>query len=103
MEGGTPVFDGHRIGVDNPPKGDLGAKKTEIGIRPEFVRFAEDGIPVEIAKVSDAGRYRIVDARTGSQRINLLIGENVSVPATGARVAFERKQTRLYADGWLVE
>jgi glycerol transport system ATP-binding protein len=103
MEGATPFFDGHRIGVENPPKSDLSGVKTEIGIRPEFVHFAEEGIPVEIAKVNDAGRFRIVDARHGASRINLLIGENASVPATGARVAFEQKQTRLYADGWLVE
>jgi glycerol transport system ATP-binding protein len=103
MDGDTPVFDGHPSGVENPPRGDLASKKTEIGIRPEFVRFAEEGIPVEVAKVNDAGRFRIVDARHGESRINLLIGENASVPTTGARVAFERKQTRLYADGWLVE
>jgi glycerol transport system ATP-binding protein len=103
MENGIPMFDGHRIGVDNPPETNLNGKKTEIGIRPEFVRFSDEGIPVEIAKVSDAGRYRIVDARHGANRINLLIGENADVPAAGARVAFERKQTRLYADGWLVE
>ncbi len=100
---GGAIFDGHQIAVDNPPTDGVAGKQTEIGIRPEFVHFADEGIPVEIAKVSDAGRHRIVDARHGESRINLLIGENVALPASGARVAFEPAQTRLYADGWLVE
>jgi glycerol transport system ATP-binding protein len=103
VENGAGIFAGHRIALDNPASDDLAGKRTEIGIRPEFVHFAEDGIPVEIAKVNDAGRHRIVDARNGDTRINLLISEDASPPASGARVAFEQAQTRLYADGWLVE
>jgi glycerol transport system ATP-binding protein len=103
VENGAGVFAGHRIALDNPVTSDFTGKQTEIGIRPEFVHFAEGGIPVEIAKVNDAGRYRIVDARHGDARINLLISEDASLPASGARVAFEQTQTRLYADGWLVE
>ncbi len=103
IENGVAIFDGHRIAVDNPPKNSLAGKQTEIGIRPEFVRFAEEGIPVEIAKVNDAGRYRIVDARHGESRINLLIAEDAVVPASGARVMFDKAQTRVYADGWLVQ
>ena len=36
-------------------------------MRPEFVSFAAEGLPVEIVKVSDAGRYRIVEARHGDK------------------------------------
>jgi glycerol transport system ATP-binding protein len=103
VENGAANFAGHRIDVANPASGDLGGKRTEIGIRPEFVRFADEGIPVEIAKVNDAGRHRIVDARHGGSRINLLVAEGADVPATGARVAYDPAQTRLYADGWLVD
>ena len=103
VENGAAIFDGHRLAVDNPPAGNLNGKQTEIGVRPEFVHFAEDGIPVEIAKVNDAGRYKIVDARHGGSRINLLLAEDAAIPANGARVTFQPNQTRLYADGWLVE
>ncbi len=103
VENGKAFFDGHPVTVDNPPAGSLQGKQTEIGIRPQFVRFGDDGIPVEIAKVSDAGRYRIVDARHGQSRINLLVAEDADIPASGARVSFDAAQTRLYADGWLVE
>ncbi len=103
IEGDKAVFAGERLGVDNPATADLAGKQIELGVRPEFVRFAEEGIPVEIVKVSDAGRHKIVDARHGDYRINLLIAEDASVPSESAKVAFEPKQTRLYADSWLVE
>ena len=100
---GQAVFDGQPVAISNPPKSRLDGKRLEIGVRPEFVSFGEDGIPVQIAKVSDAGRYRIVDVRNGGQRINLLLGEQDSIPAENARVIFDPALTRLYADGWLVE
>ncbi len=92
-----------RITVQNPPNQKLDGKRLEIGVRPEFVSFADEGIPVRIARVSDAGRYRIVETRHGESRINLLVGEDVSVPSETAHVRFDARQTRLYADGWLAE
>ena len=98
------VFLGEKqVAVQNPPKSELGGKRLEIGVRPEFVSFADDGIPVRIARVSDAGRYRIVETRHGESRINLLVGEDVTVPTEKAHVRFDSRQTRLYADGWLAE
>ena len=35
--------------------------KTQIGIRPEFINFSKDGIPVKIKRVSNTGRHKIVD------------------------------------------
>ncbi|MEM7775539.1 MAG: ABC transporter ATP-binding protein [Pseudomonadota bacterium] len=97
---GAIHFAGIPVDVDNPV--DLTAGQTaEIGVRPEFVRFSDDGIAVEINKISDAGRYRVVSASADGHRINLLIGEDQDIPAAGARVAFDATQTRLYADGWL--
>ena len=39
-------------------------KTLELGVRPEFVSFAAEGIPVDVVKVLDAGRYRIVETRS---------------------------------------
>lgn len=100
---GVAMFAGQAVPVDNRPSDSLDGHRVEIGIRPEFIKFSEDGIPVEIAKVSDAGRYQIVDARHGDQRINLLVSDADSVPEGHAHVTFEAPQTRLYSDGWLVE
>src|SRR5262245_16579246 len=97
------LLDGQAIAVQNPPAAALGGARAEIGVRPEFVSFDSNGFPVEIVKVSDAGRYRIVEARHGKTRINLLIADGAVMPSEGARLRFDPAYTRLYADGWLVE
>ena len=97
------LLDGQTITVQNPPGTTLGGVRAEIGVRPEFVSFDSNGFPVEIAKVSDAGRYRIVEARRGKSRINVLIADGAAMPSEGARLRFDPAYTRLYADGWLVE
>jgi glycerol transport system ATP-binding protein len=102
VENGAVLFAGHRVEVENPPTGSLAGRRAEIGVRPEFVSFGQ-GIPVSIVKVSDAGRYRIVEARHGDYRIKLLIEEGVVLPATNACVSFDSSHTRLYADGRLLE
>jgi glycerol transport system ATP-binding protein len=93
----------HAIAVQNRPTEPLNGKRAEIGVRPEFVSFAAEGLPVAIVKVADAGRYRIVEARHGASRINLLVTDGAALPGEGARVRFDPAHTRLYADGWLVE
>ena len=103
IRNGGVLFAGHRVEVENPPIGSLDGRHLEIGVRPEFVSLGEQGIPVNIAKVSDAGRYRIVEARHGDSRIKLLVEEGVALPATGACVRFDPAHTRLYADGGLLE
>ena len=35
--------------------------KTQVGIRPEFIKFSNDGIPVKIKRVSDTGRHKVID------------------------------------------
>jgi glycerol transport system ATP-binding protein len=101
ISNGKAFCAGIEVAVANPIAATNGAQ-MELGVRPEFVRFSEEGIPVEIQKVSDSGRYQIVDARVDGSRINLLVGECEAVPAGGAKVVFEPDNTRLYADGWLV-
>ena len=99
---GWPSFGGRKIQIDKPVAPPASAKRLEVGVRPEFVSFAEEGIPVEIVKVSDAGRYRIVDARHGAQRVKLLIGEDATLPAGAAHIRLDPAHTQIYADGWIV-
>ena len=99
----TVLLDGSTITVQNAPTVALNGKRAEIGVRPEFVSFSTDGLPVDIVKVSDAGRYRIVEARHGASRINVLVTDGGAMPGEAARVRFDPAHTRLYADGWLVE
>ena len=103
LSNGAVLFGGQRIPVENPPPTALNGKRLEIGVRPEFIALAEEGIPVRIVKVSDAGRYRIVEVRHGESRIKLLVDERVLLPAERTFVQFDPAHTRLYADDRLLE
>jgi glycerol transport system ATP-binding protein len=95
-------FDGVPVPTEYPAPGNGGAERLEIGVRPEFVTFAEDGIPVEIVRLSDAGRYQIVDLRHGEHLIKLLAPEGATLPSESAHIRFDPAHTRIYADGWMV-
>jgi glycerol transport system ATP-binding protein len=103
VDNGTALFAGRAVPIQNPPAKALDGQRLEIGVRPEFVGLAPDGIPVRIVKVSDAGRHHIVEAQHGDSRIRLLVDDGVAVPADSAHIRFDPAQTRLYADGWLVK
>jgi glycerol transport system ATP-binding protein len=83
--------------------GVAGKRRLEIGVRPEFVRFADEGVPVTIERVADAGRYRVVHARHREQSIKALVGEGGHVPEREGRVRFQPDRTQIYADSWIVE
>jgi glycerol transport system ATP-binding protein len=80
-----------------------GKAKTEVGVRPEFIRFASEGLPVTIERVADVGRFRIVDARHGDQLIKVLVGEGDALPGENGHLRFDAQRTQVYADGWIVE
>jgi glycerol transport system ATP-binding protein len=100
---GGAFFDGIRVPVAEGIGETEGARRLEIGVRPEFVRFAETGIPVQVVKVSDAGRHRVVEACARDSRIHLLTPIDGAVPEGAAHLAFDPTRTRVYADGWLSE
>jgi glycerol transport system ATP-binding protein len=77
-------------------------KALELGVRPEFVSFAPDGIPVDVIKVADAGRYRIVETQHAGLTIKMLVGEDAAVPSGGAYLAFDPEHSQIYEDGWIV-
>ena len=97
-----PRFSGQEVQVAHPVEVPTDAKNLEIGVRPEFVTFGDSGIPVEIVKVSDAGRFRIVEARHDASAIKLLVSEGTELPAGAAHLRFDPAHTQIYADGWMV-
>jgi glycerol transport system ATP-binding protein len=101
FDGGVARFSGHAVQLAAVPKVPPQAGRLEIGVRPEFVRFADAGIPVRVARVRDNGRYRIVDVQHDAQTIRLLVGEGEALPGERAHVGFDPAYTRLYADGWV--
>ncbi|MGI9401954.1 MAG: hypothetical protein ACR2O0_11920, partial [Rhizobiaceae bacterium] len=76
-------------------------KKAEIGVRPEYVTFSDKGLDAKVVKVSDAGRFNIVDTVCAGQTVKLLVQEGASIPSEEAKLAFAPGNTRIYSDGWL--
>ncbi len=102
VENGRVSVMGHPVataGATGLPKA---AGRLELGIRPEFIRFEAGGIPVDVVKVADVGRFRIVETRHGDQAIKLLVPEGESVPSGAAELRFDPAHTHIYRDGWLV-
>jgi glycerol transport system ATP-binding protein len=100
VDNGKAVFAGQHLEVANPVVAASGGK-LELGVRPEFVRFASSGVAAIVTKVADAGRYRIVDAQADGHRIKVLLDEDQVVPSGDVFLHFDPAQTRLYRDGWL--
>jgi glycerol transport system ATP-binding protein len=78
-----------------------GASRTELGIRPEFIRLGREGMPVVISKVEDIGRQKIVRARFADQPIAIVVPEDAEIPAD-AFVTFDPAAISIYADSWRV-
>jgi len=102
VENGTAVFAGLAVDTANAAAYRGNGKMLELGVRPEFVKLAPDGIPVDIVKVLDAGRYQIVESRSAGSTIKLLVREGESVPEGRAHIRFAPDHTRIYQDGWVV-
>jgi glycerol transport system ATP-binding protein len=101
VEDGVARFAGVPVATAGPALGAARGARTEIGVRPEFVRFAERGIPVRVVRVADAGRHQVVETRHADTVIRVLLKEHETVPADTAHLEFDRAFTRLYVDGWM--
>ena len=102
VKGGKAVFAGNSVAAINAAAYKGNGKLLELGVRPEFVRFAGKGIPVDIVKVADAGRYRIVETRHQGHSIKLLVAEGAELPSAKAHLHFDADHTQIYEDGWMV-
>ena len=102
MDGGQPVFGNSLLPVSRRLKEDLSGK-LEVGIRPEFVDFADDGIPVHIDKVEDLGRYQVLTLTHESEVIKMVIKEDRTIPAENPKIQFDPDHTKVYCDDWVVE
>lgn len=96
LKNGKPSFAGYPIDhLDALPQ-----QNFEIGIRPEYIRFADSGIAVQINKVDDTGRVRIVDAVHQNQSIKVVVPEGEPIPEGSGCLQFEPHRAGLYVDGW---
>ena len=105
ISGETVEFSGLPIECDNQIQGIRSFQDsqaiTEIGIRPEYVRFSNQGIPVRICRVDDLGRHQLVHVEHEEHEIKLICPEDAPIPEGSARIRFEKSRTFLYAGKWL--
>ena len=78
-------------------------KKTQLGIRPEFINFSNEGIPVKILKVNNIGRHKIVDVDSNDGKIKILSNAQDKIPSESAFITFNQKYTYAYGDDWIIE
>ncbi len=79
--------------------------KTEIGVRPEFVRIAKngEGISGRIVKIDDVGRYRVVKLDLDGHLFNAIAAEDARIEGDRAHVVFDPANLHVYSGGRLVE
>jgi glycerol transport system ATP-binding protein len=77
--------------------------KVEIGIRPEFVTLTSGpGLEINIKRVEDVGRHKIVRAELQGRAFNIIAGEGEEISADMTRVNFESKAVNVYQNDWRV-
>lgn len=100
VQGSTAFVDGLRIPLGfhyDPPAG----ARLELGIRPEFVRFAdqnESGVPVTIESVDDIGRHRIAKVRLAEHSLNIMLEEGHELPSHNIGIVCDPKRSGIYAN-----
>ena len=77
--------------------------KTQVGIRPEFVNFSNDGIAVKIKRVNDTGRHKVIDTECDSGSIKILASSSTQIPNGSAHITFDKEYTYAYGDDWIIE
>ena len=102
IRNGEINFEGERIQVTGNFK-KKNFTKTQVGIRPEFINFSNDGIPVKIKRVSNTGRHKIIDTECSSGNIKILSNASTEVPSGNAKITFNQKYTYIYGDNWIIE
>ncbi|MCJ8520005.1 glycerol transport system ATP-binding protein [Pseudorhizobium tarimense] len=101
LEGSAVVVGNQQIALPKRPAVACEAR-LELGIRPEFVQLARDGMPIAISKVEDVGRQKIVRASFEGHPLAAVVPEDTEIPAD-PRVTFDADALNLYANSWRVE
>ena len=100
LDGLRAVFGDQSINLAQVP---AQANKVQLGIRPEFVSFADDGISCQVHAVEDLGRHRIARVGISGQPAAVLVPGGQPVPSENAMLKFDPDHTLLYANGYLEE
>ena len=101
LDGARVQLGEHSVALAAAPR-IAGKPKLEFGIRPEFVRLGAQGIPATVARIEDAGRYRVAHLDMQGHSIAALLREGEEIPAS-PHIAFDPIGVHLYADSWRVD
>jgi glycerol transport system ATP-binding protein len=78
--------------------------RTELGIRPEFVRVGgSSGIRSRVKRIDDVGRYRVIRLDIDGHTFNAIADDDVRIGGEETNVSFDRANLHIYADSRLVE
>lgn len=100
VSGRSVSFHGQTLKLNSKPDTSRNGR-TEIGIRPEFVKIKRAGIKAHVRKVSDIGRHTVVEALIGEHRIAAIHDGELPNEGETIHLEFDPEHTRLYVDGWL--
>ncbi len=103
IENGSAAINGTQIKTSNFELENVNFSKTEIGIRPEFISFTQNGLPVRVVNVSNTGKNKIVETESDSGKIKLITKASEKIPDGSAFLSFKKDYTYVYGDDWIVE
>jgi glycerol transport system ATP-binding protein len=75
--------------------------RVELGVRPEFIRFAaagETGVPVVVDSIDDVGRHRIAKVRLAEHALNVIVPEGQGLAATDHQIVFDPERCGIYVN-----
>jgi glycerol transport system ATP-binding protein len=79
--------------------------RTELGIRPEFVRVGSDsgGFSARVLRVDDVGRYRVVRVEVDGHAFNAIAGDDARIEDDRTNVLLDPANIHIYADSRRIE
>ena len=102
INNGSVTIKGKKIETSNS-KITSNFSKVELGVRPEFISFGKDGLPVKIINVSNTGKNKIIETQSDGGKIKLITKSSEKIPDGSAFLTFKKNYTYVYGDDWIVE
>ena len=100
---GAVAVNGTKIETSNSKIDNSNFSKMEIGVRPEFISFNKEGLPVKILNVSNTGKNKIIETESDSGKIKLITKASEKIPEGSAFLTFKKEYTYVYGDNWIVD